>query len=62
MTPQAIGVDILRATGLIARGYSKLVLQPTNITGGITDIIDGLSALGVRVPQEAGMFVPEEAK
>ena len=60
--PQVIGgVDILRATGLIARGYSKLTLQPTNITGGIKDLVDGIAALGIRVPQDVGVFVPADA-
>jgi len=35
MTTQSPQANIIRATGLIARGYSKLVLQPADITGGI---------------------------
>ena len=52
------GVDFLRATGLIARGYSKLTLQPTDITGGITDILEGVAALGFNLPRD-GVFIAD---
>ena len=60
--PQVLGgADYLRATGLIARGYSKLTLQPTDVAGGIKDLIDGVTALGLNLPRDVGVFIPADA-
>jgi hypothetical protein len=39
--------NLVQASGLIARGYSKIVLVPVDLPGGVTDIIQGVQLLGV---------------
>jgi len=47
--------DVLQGTGLVARAYSKFVLDPRDIQGGVTDLLAAASLFGLGTSVKGGL-------